>query len=171
MKQKNKALFLDRDGVINKDFGYVYSMKNFVWLKNVKQAIKYAYNKKYLLIVITNQSGVARGYYTENEVKQLHNKINKELKKYNCKIHDFFYSPFHPNFGNKKYKKNSYLRKPNPGMIFKATKKWNIDLSKSLMIGDKKIDKITAKKANLRFVKKKYNLFSEVKKHLINSTN
>ena len=90
MKQKNKALFLDRDGVINKDFGYVYSMKNFVWLKNVKQAIKYAYNKKYLLIVITNQSGVARGYYTENEVKQLHNKINKELKKYNCKIHDFF---------------------------------------------------------------------------------
>ena len=75
MKIKNKALFLDRDGVINKNYGYVFSTKNFVWLKNVKKAIKYAYSKKYLIIVITNQSGVARGLYSENDVKNLHNKI------------------------------------------------------------------------------------------------
>ena len=152
MKLKNKALFLDRDGVINKNFGYVFSIKNFVWLKNVKRAIKYAYNKKYLIIVITNQSGVARGIYTENDVKKLHKEVNKELKKINCKIHDFFYCPFHPKYGNRKYRKNSYLRKPNPGMILKAVKKWNIDLSKSLMIGDEKTDMIAAKKSNVRLL-------------------
>tara|TARA_Y100000310_G_C20141067_1_gene560296 strand:- start:26 stop:523 length:498 start_codon:yes stop_codon:yes gene_type:complete len=164
MKPKNKALFLDRDGVINKNFGYVFSIKNFVWLKNVKKAIKYAHSKKYLIIVITNQSGVARGIYSEIDVKKLHNEINKELKKMNCKIHDFFYCPFHPKYGNRKYRKNSYLRKPNPGMILKAVKKWNIDLSKSLMIGDEKTDMLVAKKLNLRFIKKKYNLLREVKK-------
>ncbi len=77
MKLKNKALFLDRDGVINKNFGYVFSKKNFVWLKNAKKAIKYAYIKKYLIIVVTNQSGVARGFYSELDIKRLHNEINK----------------------------------------------------------------------------------------------
>ena len=81
MQKKNKALFLDRDGVINKNYGYVFSMKNFVWLKNVKKAIRYAYFKKYLIIIITNQSGVARGLYSENDIKKLHNEINKQLKK------------------------------------------------------------------------------------------
>ena len=84
MKLKNKALFLDRDGVINKNFGYVFSMKNFIWLKNVKKAIKYAYTKKYLIIVITNQSGVARGFYSENDIKKLHKEINRQLKKQKC---------------------------------------------------------------------------------------
>ena len=166
MKLKNKALFLDRDGVINKNFGYVFSAKNFVWLKNVKMAIKYAYIKKYLIIVVTNQSGVARGYYSENDIRKLHSEINKQLKTINCKIHDFFYCPYHPKHGNKKYKKDSFLRKPNPGMILKAANKWNIDLSKSLMIGDKKIDMIAAKRSNLKFIKKKYNLLNEIKKNL-----
>jgi len=166
MKFKNKAVFLDRDGVINKNFGYVFSLKNFVWLKNVKKAIKHAYNKKYLIIVVTNQSGVARGYFTENDVKKLHNEINKELKKTNCKIQDFFYCPYHPNYGNKKYRKKSYLRKPNPGMILMAAKKWNLDLKKSFMIGDSKSDMIASRRSNLKFIKKKYNLLKEVKKIL-----
>jgi len=68
MEKKIKALFLDRDGVINKDYGYVFSLKNFVWLKNVKKAIKYAYLKKYLIVVVTNQSGIARGMYGEDDV-------------------------------------------------------------------------------------------------------
>ena len=72
MRLKKKALFLDRDGVINKNLGYIFSEKNFIWLKNVKRAIKYAYDKKYLIIVITNQSGVARGLYSENDIKTLH---------------------------------------------------------------------------------------------------
>ena len=166
MKKKVKALFLDRDGVINKDYGYVFSLKNFVWLKNVKKAIKYAYLKKYLIVVVTNQSGIARGMYGEDDVKKLHKNINVQLKKFNCKIHDFFYCPYHPKYGNKKYKKYSFLRKPNPGMLIKAIKKWNIDKSKSLMIGDKKNDMIAAQKIGLRFVRKRYNLMREVKKNL-----
>ena len=132
MKLKNKAIFLDRDGVINKNFGYVCSSKKFVWLKNVKKAIRYAYNRNYLLIVITNQSGVARGYFSEKDIKNLHLWVNKILKKENCKIHDFFYCPYHPKFGTKKYRKDSFLRKPNPGMILKAVKKWDININKSL---------------------------------------
>ena len=166
MEKKTKALFLDRDGVINKDYGYVFSLKNFVWLKNVKKAIKYVYLKKYLIVVVTNQSGIARGMYGEDDVKKLHKNMNEQLKKFNCKIHDFFYCPYHPKYGNKKYKKDSFLRKPNPGMILKAANKWSIDLSKSLMIGDKKIDMIAAKRSNLKFIKKKYNLLNEIKKNL-----
>ena len=149
MKKENKALFLDRDGVINKNYGYVFSMKNFVWLKNVKKAIRYAYFKKYLIIIVTNQSGVARGLYSENDIKILHNQINNELKTIRCKIHDFFYCPYHPKYGSNKYRKNSYLRKPNPGMILKAVKKWNVDLNKSFMIDDKKIDMIATQRSNL----------------------
>jgi len=92
--------------------------------------------------------------------------VIKVLKKENCKIHDFFYCPYHPKFGNSKYKKDSFLRKPNPGMLIKAIQKWNIDKSKSLMIGDKKNDMIAAQKIGLRFVRKRYNLMSEVKKNL-----
>jgi len=169
MKTKNKAIFLDRDGVINKNFGYVYSYKKFVWLKNVKKAIKYAYNKGYLLIVITNQSGVARGYFSEKDIKKLHTQVNKSLKKENCKIHDFLYCPYHPKFGIKKYKRDSFLRKPNPGMIIKAIKKWNINKNKSFMIGDKMSDKYAAKSVNLKFIKKKYNLFKEIKNFLRNN--
>jgi len=164
MKKKNKALFLDRDGVINKNYGYVFSMKNFVWLKNAKEAIRYAYVKKYLIIIITNQSGVARGLYSENDIKKLHYEINKQLKKKNCKIHDFFYCPYHPKYGNKKYKRISYLRKPNPGMILKAIKKWNIDVNASIFIGDKITDKIAAKKSKVKFYfKKNISLFKQVK--------
>ena len=105
MAIKNKALFLDRDGVINKKIGYVYSTQKFIWLKNVKKAIKYAYDNKYKIIVITNQSGVARGLYSERDIVKLHKTINKELKVSKCKIHDFFYCPYHPKYGNKKYKK------------------------------------------------------------------
>ena len=109
---------------------------------------------------------ISKSIYSEIDIKKLHNEINNELKKINCKIHDFFYCPYHPKHGNKKYKKYSYLRKPNPGMIFKAVKKWNIDLNESLMIGDKKIDVIAAKRSNLKFIKKKYNLLREIKKNL-----
>ena len=169
MKLENKALFLDRDGVINKNFGYVFSTKNFVWLKNVKKAIKYACIKKYLIIVVTNQSGIAREFYNENDIKKLHNEINKQLKVINCKIHDFFYCPYHPRYGNKKYKKDSFLRKPNPGMILKAIRKWNININKSFMIGDKISDKLAAKTLNLKFIKKKYNLLKEIKNFLRNN--
>ena len=169
MKKKVKVAFLDRDGVINSkkiNDGYIGKINDFKWIPGAKKTIKYLKLNDFKVVIATNQSGIARGFYSEEDIKRLHNEINSQLKMINCKIHDFFYCPYHPRYGNKKYKKNSYLRKPNPGMILKAVKKWNIDLSKSLMIGDKKIDKIAAKRSNLRFTKKKYNLLREVKKFI-----
>ena len=164
MKKFNKVAFLDRDGVINKNYGYVFSVNRFVWLKNVKRAIKFLNYKNYKVIVITNQSGVARKMFTERDVNNLHKWMNIELKKIGAKIDEFYFCPFHPQYGNKYYKRDSYLRKPNPGMIIKAFKKYNIIKEKSFMIGDTKSDLICAKKAKIKFFFKKNNLLKDIKK-------
>ncbi len=162
---KNKAIFFDRDGVLNKNLHYISTFDNFYWLKNAKKAIKLAYNNKFILIVITNQSGVARGFFTVDAVKKIHKLINRDLKKTGCKIHDFYFCPYHPQGTIKRYSKNSNLRKPNIGMITKASKKWNIDLNKSFMIGDQKTDRDAAKKANVNFFfKKNQSLLTIIKK-------
>ena len=166
MKKRYDTIFLDRDGTLNPDPGYISKLSDFSFYNFAIPALVKLTQIGNRFCIVTNQSGVARGYYSENDVKKLHNEINKELKIINCKIHDFFYCPYHPKYGNKKYKKDSFLRKPNPGMIFKAVRKWNIDLNKSFMIGDKKIDMIAAKRSNLKFIKKKYNLLKEIKKNL-----
>ena len=165
----NKAAFLDRDGVINKNYGYVYNLDNFVWLKNVKKAIKYLNHKNFRVIVISNQSGVARKIFTERDVKKLHKWMNSELKKINAKIDKFYYCPFHPKYGSKYYKKKSYLRKPNPGMLLKAIKKYNIEKEKSFMVGDSRSDQICAKRAKIKFFFKKNNLLKDVKKIIKNN--
>ncbi len=164
MKIFNKAAFLDRDGVINKNFGYVYSVNRFVWLKNVKKAIKYLNNKNYKVIVISNQSGVARKKFKEKDVNNLHKWMNLELKKINAKIDKFYFCPFHPKYGTKYYKKDSYLRKPKPGMLLKAIKRYNILKEKSFMVGDSKSDFICAEKAKIKFFFKKNNLLKDIKK-------
>jgi D-glycero-D-manno-heptose 1,7-bisphosphate phosphatase len=163
--KKNKAFFLDRDGTINRNVKYLKDFKNFKWNKNVILALKYIFNKNYKIIIITNQSGIGRGILTEQDLKKIHLSINKELKKHNCKIHDFFFCPYFEKAIIKKYRiKNHFLRKPNPGMILKAVKKWKIDKSKSFMIGDQYTDKIASEKAGIKFILKKYNLLREIKK-------
>lgn len=163
--KKNKAFFLDRDGTINRNIKYLKNFKNFKWNKNSILALKYIFSKNYKIIVITNQSGIGRGFLTEKDLKEIHLSMNKKLKKHNCKIHDFFFCPYYENAIIKKYRiKNHFLRKPNPGMILKAIKKWNIDKYKSFMIGDKNTDKIASEKAGIKFIWKRYNLLREVKK-------
>ena len=156
-----KCLFLDRDGTINKNLGYVHNYKNFLWLKNAKKAIQYAYKKKFLIVVISNQSGVSRGYFKKKDCDLLNKEINESLKKLKCKIHKFYYAFYHPKYNNKKFK--AIYRKPNPGLFFLAKKEFNIDLSKSLMIGDQKTDQIAANKAGVKFKLKKFNLLREIK--------
>ncbi len=165
--QKNKVVFFDRDGVLNKDTGYVHKSKDFIWLNGAKKAIKYLNNNNYKIIIITNQSGIGRGYYKEKNVVALHRWINKDLKKIKAKIDDFYFCPFHYKNGIGKYKKRSFDRKPNPGMIFKAIKKWNVNKERSFMIGDSLNDKIAAKRANIKFFyKKKYSLLKQIKEIL-----
>lgn len=130
------AAFLDRDGTLNVDKGYVHKIEQFEWIETAKESIKFLNDKNYLVFVITNQSGIGRGYYADSDVVKLHNYMNQDLKKISAKIDDFFYSPYHPEGIENKYNHLKNLRKPNIGMLELAFCKWNIDKDKSFMIGN-----------------------------------
>ncbi len=161
-----KTIFLDRDGVINHDFGYVYSKENFKWKKNIVKFIKYFNDNNYYIIVVTNQSGVGRGFYSEKDVNLLHSWINEELRKKGAHIDDFYYSSYFKNSKLSKYRKNRNLRKPNDGMVKRAKKNWDIDMRKSIVIGDQLSDIKMAKKSKLKYflVDKNTNISQLIKK-------
>lgn len=163
-KTKKPAVFFDRDGVLNYDTGYVSNYKDFVWKKNVLRGLKYLNNKNYYIFIVTNQSGIGRGYYSESQFIKLHKKIKKNLAKKNIFIDDVKYCPHHQTFGKGKFKKNCKCRKPGNKMILDIMKKWNIDKKKSFMIGDKLSDESCAKKSNLSFYYAKEDLLSQLKK-------
>ena len=146
---KKRAAFLDRDGVINVEKGYVYKITDFEWIDGAKEAIKFLNDSGYYVFIVTNQSGIARGYYKEKDVEILHNYINIELKYINAHIDEFFYSPYHP-INTNDYLHLSHLRKPEIGMLELANKKWNIDKTKSFLIGDKDTDIECAKNFRIR---------------------
>lgn len=131
MTSKKKAIFLDRDGVINKEVGYLSNPDDFELIDGTIEALKLLRKKGYLLIVITNQAGIARGYYTEDTLKRIHNKMNVILKEKDVFLDDIYFCPHHPDFTGL-----CNCRKPQPGMIIKAQNKHNLDLSNSFMVGD-----------------------------------
>ena len=142
-----KAIFLDRDGVLNRDTGYVSDITKLEWIKKSIDALINLKKAGFLLIVITNQSGVARKYFTERAVQRLHKKINDTLLPFNTQIDAFYYCPHHPGNGieekiknNNPYIKNCKNRKPHNGMIIKAIQDHNIDIKQSYLIGDKNSD-------------------------------
>lgn len=139
-KKINKALFLDRDGVLMEDLGYVGNIDRVKIKKEFIDIVKYAKKRGFITIVATNQAGVSYGYYGEEDVKKVHLYIYEEYKKCGALINDFYYCPYHIKSDNKKYNIISMLRKPESGMHLLASKKYNIDLSKSFMIGDRDTD-------------------------------
>jgi D-glycero-D-manno-heptose 1,7-bisphosphate phosphatase len=147
---KNKGLFLDRDGVINFDYGYVHKIKDFDFRPEIFEVCKTAMIFNYKIIVVTNQSGIGQKMFSIDDFKILNNHMLSIFMKNKIKITDVFYCPFHPTKGDGKYKKNSFYRKPNPGMILDASKKHLIDLDRSIMIGDKSIDYQAAKNSNIK---------------------
>ena len=163
---KKPAIFLDRDGIVNLDKGYVHKVKDFIWRSGVKKLIKYFNDNNYYVFVITNQSGVGRGYYSEKKVIALHNWVNKKLQKYGAYIDDFFYAPYYEFSEKKKYRKNQSLRKPNIGMFIQAKKRWVIDTKNSYVIGDKSSDINFATNCKLTgiLINKKDNLYNKVTK-------
>lgn len=128
-----KALFLDRDGVINIDHGYVHKIEDFEFKEGIFEICSFFQVKNFLLIIITNQSGIGRGYYTKNDFHKLSNWMIEQFKEKKISITDIFFSPALPT-------DNSFDRKPNPGMLLKAQEKYNISFSESWLIGDKKSD-------------------------------
>lgn len=170
--KKFKIAFLDRDGVINyirPNSGYVGSLKLFKWIPGAVKAIKFLNDKNYKVVVVTNQSGVARGFFTIKDVKKIHSYIQKKLKENEAKIDKFYLCPYHKDGIIKKYKKNSSLRKPNIGMFRLTQKKWNIDKKNSFMIGDKKTDIEFAKRAKISgYLFNQKNLYKFIKSKIIN---
>lgn len=145
-----KALFLDRDGVINIDKGYVFKKEDFEFVRGIFGVLRYFQSKGYLLIIITNQGGIARGYYTEDDFCSLTEWMINKFKLEKIHINHVYYSPFHPVYGVGKYKRQTLCRKPNPGMFIQAQKDYNIDLHKSILIGDKMTDIEAGIKAGIK---------------------
>jgi D-glycero-D-manno-heptose 1,7-bisphosphate phosphatase len=131
------CLFLDRDGVINHDYGYVYEHEYFDFIDGIFDLTRYACQRKYKLVVITNQAGIARGYYTEEQFHQLTEWMCQRFSAEGAPISKVYFAPYHPTAGGDKYRKDDWSRKPNPGMILQAQKDLAIDLSLSILIGDK----------------------------------
>lgn len=131
----NKVLFLDRDGVINHDPGdYTFSLEEFIILPTVLDAFKLAQDKGYKIIIITNQGGIAKGLYKEEEVYKMHDHLKKECAKIDVTITDIFFSPYHSDLSN------SLSRKPGSLMIERAIHRHNVDTARSIMIGDRDRD-------------------------------
>ena len=143
-KKINKACFLDRDGVLNEDVGYLHKSEDFKWIDGAVEAIKLLKRNNFLVIVITNQSGISRGYFTAKDVTNLHEWMNKILKKEDIQINDFFFSGDLPNNNPES------RRKPSPKMINEAVEKYNLDKTRCFMVGDKKTDLIAAKNASIK---------------------
>jgi D-glycero-D-manno-heptose 1,7-bisphosphate phosphatase len=147
MNEERKAVFLDRDGVINKEVSYLSNPKNFVFIEGSIEALKILKQKGFFLIVVTNQAGIARGYFTEETLKTIHNKMIKILKQHGIELDDIYYCPHHPDFTGP-----CDCRKPNPGMIIEAKLKHNINLADSYLVGDTLNDIQTGKAANCKTV-------------------
>ena len=146
-----KAIFLDRDGTINVEKDYIYKSEDLVFEEGTIDALKTFKNLGYILIVVSNQSGIARGYFTEEDLNIFNNNMNEILKKNGIEITEFYCCPHHPD-GIGEYKKVCECRKPNNKMIEDAIKKYNIDREKSYMIGDKTSDIGAGLKSNLKTV-------------------
>jgi D,D-heptose 1,7-bisphosphate phosphatase len=151
------AIFLDRDGVINKDLGYVIKKKDIIWKRDIFKFIKYYNDKGYYVFVITNQSGIGRGFYSEEELLDLHHWMNSKLRSKGAHVDKFYYAPYFKDSINLKYRKGYKFRKPNKGMIDLALKEWNVNLKKSKFFGDSEIDRIVAQSSNLNFEFVKFN--------------
>ena len=136
----NKGLFMDRDGVINIDYGYVHKTKDFEFIDGVFEFTLEAIKKKYLIFIITNQAGIGRGFYSINDFNKLTDWMNKKFLDNGVLINKVYFSPYHPIEGKGDYRKDHISRKPRPGMIEQAKKEFDIDLSKSVLIGDKLTD-------------------------------
>lgn len=146
-KYPTPAVFLDRDGTINVEKNYLYRIEDWEWIPGAETAIAQLNLAGFLVVVVSNQAGIARGFYTEEDVSNLHLQVSANLMHHGGKIDAFYYCPHHPDHGENRACK---CRKPKPAMLLEAARSLNIDLGNSWMVGDKVIDLLAAKAAGVR---------------------
>lgn len=134
------ALFLDRDGVINVDHAYVHKPDNFEFVDGVFELCRHAKRLGYLIFVVTNQAGIGRGYYSEQDFHALTEWMCRRFDAEGAPIDKVYFCPFHPEHGIGKYKLDSPFRKPGPGMILQAAGEFGVDLARSVLVGDNESD-------------------------------
>lgn len=141
---KRKALFLDRDGTINIEKNYVYKIADFEFINGITDLIKGYQKQGYLIFIVTNQAGIARGFYTENDYAILTSWMLKQFEAKDIKITKVYHCPHHPRITG-----DCNFRKPNPGMLLQAIGEYNIDPVNSVLIGDKKSDILAGENAGV----------------------
>ncbi len=137
---KRRALFLDRDGVINEDTAYVCRQENFTFIDGIFDLVASAKARGFLVVVITNQAGIGRGYYTEKDFHSLMKWVNSRFEAHGGTLDKIYFCPSHPEHGIGAYRRESPFRKPAPGMLQAAIRELDIDPSRSVLIGDKMTD-------------------------------
>ena len=151
--QRRPAVFLDRDGTINEDSGYVHKTADFRWLPGAVEGIRLLNDAGFYVFVVTNQAGIAHGFYPEQKVEELHAWVQSELRSRGAHIDDFRFCPYHPDGALEAYRKMHPWRKPAPGMIEDLINQWPVDISRSLMIGDKDLDIAAGHAAGIQAIK------------------
>ena len=144
------AVFLDRDGTINLDKGYFYRPEDFEFEDGAVEAIRQLNQAGYKIFVVSNQAGIALGHFNETQVEALHEWLGAELGKQEAYIDGFYYCPHHAQLGVGRYKTVCDCRKPAPGLLLKAAKEWNLDMSRSFMVGDHNSDVEAGRAAGVR---------------------
>ncbi len=141
----DRTVFIDRDGTINVNYGYINNPNDFKMYPSVAKGIKLLQENGFKIIVITNQSGIARGYFSEKTLGEIHEKMKKDLSKEDAMVDAIYYCPHHPD-------EKCNCRKPKPGLLEKAIKDFDIDIEKSFIIGDRMLDVEAGYKIGLKTV-------------------
>lgn len=147
---KSKAVFFDRDGVLNVDVAYLYKIEDLRWIDGAREAVAYLTQQGYKIFIVTNQSGIARGYYTVEQMERLHSYMQQELAAYGGRIDRIYYCPHHPEGSVAQYSCSCSCRKPKPGMLLQAFAEYDIDKEQSFLIGDGKRDVEAAEAAGVQ---------------------
>jgi D-glycero-D-manno-heptose 1,7-bisphosphate phosphatase len=146
---RQQALFLDRDGVINVDHGYVYKPEDVEFIDGIFELVAAAKNAGYLVVVVTNQAGIGRGYYSEADFHKLMDWMEARFTELGGQIDAVYFCPFHPKHGIGSFRRESDFRKPAPGMLLQAQHDLNIDMGRSIFVGDKPSDMAAGRAAGV----------------------
>ena len=149
----NQAVFFDRDGVLNEEVGYLWQIEQFKWIDGARDAVKLCNERGLLTVVVTNQSGIARGLYTKKDVDALHAFMQESLAEVGAHIDAFYYCPHHPKGTVAEFSVECDCRKPKPGLILRACRELDIEPAQSILFGDSERDILAAQAAGLQAVK------------------